>query len=184
MSDNLKIFREEYLNANSWAQRKDGVPLDLMDNLSDAEKEIAEKELIDNLSIKDDWTIMGLGYLKSQRGLKKLYDLLPTSKKGMKVTIAHSIFQICADKKMVEIAVTEIPQISNQYELIHIIYLLRDFKNDKVNEILNDLRNHKEYLVSYNATQAMGLSTDSVVEKFRKKKSGGFWSKLKSKITK
>ncbi len=174
MSDNLKIFRDEYLNANSWAQRKDGVPLDLLDNLSDSEKKIAEKELIDNLSIKDDWPIMGIGYLKSQKGLKKLYDLLATSKKGMRVTIAHSIFQICADKKMIEVVATEIPQISNQYELIHIIYLLKDFKNDKVNEILNDLRNHKEYLVAYNATRAMGLSTDSVVENFRKKKSGRF----------
>ena len=102
----------------------------------------------------------------------------------MKITIAHSIFQICEDQKMIEIALTETPKINNQYELIHIVYLLRDFKNDEVNKMLNTLRNHKEYLVAYNATQAMRLSTNPVVEKFRKKKSRGFWSNLKSKIIK
>ena len=169
MSDNLKTFRDEYLNANSWEQRKDGVPLDLLDSLSDSEKKIAEKELIDILSTKDDWPIMGLGHIKSQNSLTKLYDLIPESKKGMKITIAHSIYQICEDTEMIEIVLTEIPKISNQYELIHIVYLLPDFENRKVDEVLYNLRQHKEYLVAYNATQAMGLSTQEVVAKFRKK---------------
>ena len=94
MADKLKIFRDEFLNANTWSQRKDGVPLDLLDNLSDEELKIAEKELIDVVSTKDDWPIMGLGHIKSQNALKKLYNLLPQSKKGMKVTIAHSIFPV------------------------------------------------------------------------------------------
>lgn len=180
MSDKLKIFRDEFLNANTWSQRKDGVPLDLLDNLSDEELKIAEKELIDIVSTKDDWPIMGLGHIKSQKALKKLYNLLPQSKKGMKVTIAHSIFQICEDKEMIEIALTETPNINNHFELIHIVYLLKGFKNEKVDEMLNRLREHKEYLVAYNATQAMGLSTEEVVEKFKNKNSGNLWGGGKS----
>ena len=68
-SDKLEIFRKEFLNANSWAQRKDGVPLDLLDNLSIEELEIAEKDLIERLSLKDDWPINGLGHIKSQKAL-------------------------------------------------------------------------------------------------------------------
>lgn len=178
-TDNLKIFRDEYLNANTWSLRKDGVPLDLLDNLSTEELKIAEKELIDSLSLKDDWPIKGLGHLKSKDALTKLYELLPKSKKGMKVTIAHAIFQICDDKEMIKIALTETPKISNQYELINVVYLLKGFEDEKVNEMLDGLREHDEYLVAYNATRALGLSTDKVVKKFKNMDSGNFWNRLK-----
>lgn len=179
-TDNLKIFRDEYLNANTWSQRKDGVPLDLLDNLSSEELKIAEKELIDSLSLKDDWPIKGLGHLKSKDALTKLYELLPKSKKGMKVTIAHSIFQICGDKEMIKIALSETPNITNQYELIDVLYLLKGFGDDKLKEMLNGFREHNEYLVAYNATRALGLSTDKIVEKFKNKESRTFWSRLKN----
>ena len=182
MSNNLKVFQEEFLDANSWPQRKDGVPLDLLDNLSDSEREIAEQQLLERLSLKDDWPIRGLGHLRSQKGLKKLYELLSKCKKAMKITIAHAIFQICADKKMVDVVLSEVPQISSQYELIPVVYLLPDFKDERVNQLLNTLRDHKEYLVAYNATQAMGLSTAAVVKRFRAEDSRGFWSRLLRKI--
>jgi len=179
-TDNLKIFRDEYLNANTWSQRKEGVPLDLLDNLSTKELKIAEKELIDSLSLKDDWPIKGLGYLKSKDALPKLYKLLPKSKKGMKVTIAHSIFQICGDEEMIKIPLAETPKISNQYELINVVYLLKGFEDEKVNEMLDGLREHDEYLVAYNATRALGLSTDKVVKKYKNKDSGNLWNRLKN----
>jgi DNA-directed RNA polymerase subunit F len=182
MTENLKTFRDEFLNADTWAQRKDGIPLDLLDNLSEDELKKAEKELIDILSTKDDWPIKGLGYIKSKNALVKLYELLPKSNKGMKVTIAHSIFQICKDKEMISIALTETPKVSNQFELIDLVYLLSDFQNEQVTEMLNNYRGHKEYLVAYNATQAMGLSTKEIVEKFRKEEKTGFWNKLKSLV--
>lgn len=179
ISDNLKIFRNEYLNANTWSQRKDGVPFDLLDNLSKEELKVAEKELIDSISLKDDWPIKGLGYLKSKDSLPKLYEILPKGKKGLKVTIAHSIFQICGDKEMINIVLSEMPKISNQYELIDVLYLLKGFGDDKINQLLAGFREHNEYLVAYNATQAMGLSTDEIVTKFRNKHSRNFWGRLK-----
>ncbi|NAY91101.1 hypothetical protein GTQ34_04140 [Muricauda sp. JGD-17] len=158
MSDNLKIFRDEYLNANSWGQRKNGVPLDLLDNLSNEELEVAEKELIEKLSLKDDWPIHGLGHIKSQKALPKLYNLLQKSKKGMKVSIAHSIFQISKDEEMINVILTEMPKLKHWSEIIHKLYLLPTFKDEKIDALLNSYREHKDYLVAYNATQAMGQS--------------------------
>ena len=182
MTNNLDIFRKEFLEANSWAQRKDGVPLDLLDNLTSEELQVAEIELIKVVSLKDNWPIVGLGHIKSKDALPTLYDLLAKSKGSMKVTIAHSIFQICQDNKMTEIVLETMPGITNQYELIDVLYYLPDFKDERITELHNNYRNHKEYLVAYNATRFLGLPTDEVVEKFReKKKQRSIWDRLMGK---
>lgn len=182
MTNNLDNFRKEFLEANSWTQRKDGVPLDLLDNLPDEDLKIAEIELINVVSLKDNWLIVGLGHIKSKDALPALYDLLDKSKGSMKVTIAHSIFQICQDTKMIEIVLETLPRITNQYELIDVLYYLPDFKNKRITELHNNYRNHKEYLVAYNATRYLGLPTDEVVEKFREKnKHRSVWDRLTGK---
>jgi hypothetical protein len=170
VTNNLDIFRKEFIESNTWAQRKDGVPLDLLDNLTSEELKIAEVELIKIVSLKDNWPIAGLGHIKSKDALPRLYDLLDKSKGSMKVTIAHSIFQICQDTKMIEIVLETMPRIINQYELIDVLYYLPDFKDKRITELHNNYRNHKEYLVAYNATRYLGLPTVEVVEKFRKRK--------------
>ncbi len=71
---------------------------------------------------------------------------------------------------MVEIVLKETERLNNQYDIIDILYMLSDFKDSRVDKVLNDFRNHKEYLVAYNATRALGLSTDKVVDKFRSMK--------------
>jgi hypothetical protein len=169
VTNNLDIFRKEFLEANTWTQRKDGVPLDLLEKLTCEELKIAEIELIKVVSLKDDWPIVGLGHIKSKDALPKLYDLLAKSKGPMKVTIAHSIFQICQDNKMIEIVLETMPRITNQYELINVLYYLPDFKDKRITELHDNYRNHKEYLVAYNATRYLGLPTNEVVEKFREK---------------
>lgn len=182
MTNNLDIFRKEFLEANTWAQRKDGVPLDLLDNLTNEELKIAEIELINVASLKDNWPIVGLGHIKSKDALSKLYDLIDKSKGSMKVTIAHSIFQICQDTKMIEIVLETMPKIISQYELIDVLYYLPDFKDKRITELHHSYRNHKEYLVAYNATRYLDLSTDEVVEKFRnKKEQRSIWGRLMGK---
>jgi hypothetical protein len=169
MTDNLVKFRTDFLNANSWEQRKDGVPLNLLDNLSDEEKPIAEKELINVLSLKDTWPIIGLGHIKSIDSLPILYKLFSKSKKHIKIILAHSIFRICGDIEMIKQVLIEIPKVTNTYEIIDILYILPDFGDERINKILKDFCDHKEYLIAYNATRALGLSTDAIVDKFRNK---------------
>ena len=47
-------FERDFLNADTWAQRKDGLPLDLLDALSDAEKVKAGQILarLDDTNVK------------------------------------------------------------------------------------------------------------------------------------
>ena len=73
---------------------------------------------------------------------------------------------------MIDIVLKETPELTSLYEIIDIIYLLPDLKDKKVTAMLNNFRDHKEYLVAYNATRALGLPTGEVVEKFRNKNPG------------
>ena len=179
VTNNFDIFKKEFLEANTWAQRKDGVPLDLLDNLTNEELKTAEIELIKVASLRDSWPLVGLGHIKSKDALPTLYDLLDKSKGAMKVTIAHSIFQICQDTQMIEIVLETIPRITNEFELIDVLYYLPNFKDKRITELHHSYRSHKDYLVAYNATRYLSLPTDEVVEKFRdKKKQRNIWDRL------
>lgn len=172
MTNNLDKFRKGFLEANTWTQRKDGVPFDLLDNLSDEELKIAEVDLINAVGLSDSWPIVGLGHIKSKDSLSTLYKLLEKSNVAMKVTIAHSIFQISQDEKMKEIVLETMPKITRDVELIDVLYYLPDFKDKRVTDLHHTYRNHKDYLVAYNATRYLGLPTEGVVEKFRNKENG------------
>lgn len=171
MKNRLDEFRSEYLNANSWAQRKDGVPLDLLDKLDSSELIIAEQELIQAASLRDSWPILGLGHIRSQKALPVLYELLTKATDSYKVIIAHSIFQINKDEDMISITLKELSQSGkwSEFILIDIIYLLPDFHNDKINSCLSEFMNSNEYLVAYNAARVLGYSTESIIRRFRKK---------------
>jgi hypothetical protein len=170
LADNLEIFRNDFLGANSWPQRKDGVPLELLDNLSPDELKTAEHELIKAVSLRDDWPIIGLGHIKSKESLPILYNLLNKSKGAMKVIIAHSIFQISQDEKMKDLVLEVMPKITNEFELIDVLYYLPDFKDKRITDLHHSYCNHHKYLVAYNATRYLGLPTDEVVKKFREEK--------------
>jgi hypothetical protein len=170
MTNNLALFKKDFLDADSWEQRREGVPLDLLDNLTSDELKTAEIELINAAGLRDNWPIIGLGHIKSQLALPKLYDLLVQSEDSMRIFMAHSIFKICEDNKMIDIVLETLPKITNEYELIEVFYYLPNFKNDKITELHHSYRNHHIYLVAYNATQALGLPTKEVVEKFREKR--------------
>jgi hypothetical protein len=167
MTKELEAFYKDYLNANSWPQRKDGVPLDLLDRLSQDDKVIAENELMDHIGFNDSWPIIGLGYMKSTKSIDKLYKLLNKGSKYFKIVIAHSIYQINGDSKMIDIAISESKRLKSTYEIIEILFMLRDFKDDRIDKLLYDFYNHNDYLVAYNAARVLGLSTDDVVNKFR-----------------
>jgi len=176
MSKNLSIFRQEYLDANTWPQRKDGVPLELLDNLDPDELIVAEQELIAAAGLDDDWPIIGLGHIRSQKSLPMLYELLEKATGSYKVIIAHSIFQICSDTAMIGITLDELASARkwgrkrwSEYELINILYLLPDFQSAEINKRLVHYMEGRYYLTAYNAARALGLPTEPIVEKFQKK---------------
>jgi hypothetical protein len=70
---------------------------------------------------------------------------------------------------MIKLVLDEAAKIHHLSELIDVLYLMPDFKDEKVSDLLGRLHNHPEYLIAYNATRALGLPTDAVVQKFRSK---------------
>ncbi|HRO68938.1 MAG TPA: hypothetical protein PK951_01125 [Chitinophagaceae bacterium] len=179
MANNFDIFKKEFLEANTWEQRKDGVPLYLLDRLTKEELKSAEAELIKAASHLDEWPIVGLGHIKSKHAVPTLLKLLSRSKGAMKVIIAHSIFQISQDEKMKEIVLETVPQITGEHELIDVLFYLPLFKDNRITDLLSSYTNHPKYLVAYNATRYLGLPTDEVVAKFRNNDNPkSFWDKL------
>lgn len=165
MSIPLQNFRSEFLKANTWAQRKEGVPLDLLDALSPSDLKIAEAELIEAAGLGDSWPILGLAHIRSVAAVPKFYQLLAKASKGMKVTIAYAIFRSNGDPQMIRTVLDELPLVNNQYELIDLLYLLPGFNDPDITKALQDYQNDKEYLVAYNATRAQGLPTDDIVKR-------------------
>lgn len=170
-SESLIIFLSEFLNAKTWVQRKDGVPLNLLDELSADDMKIAESELIDALSLDDSWPIRGLGHIRSFSSLPYLYNLLPGSNGFIRIAIAHAVFSINKDGKMIEEAIKATLLLTKQlpkteYQLIDVIYLLPDFNDEAINKILHSLYNSNFYLIAYNAAKVLGYPTVDIVSKF------------------
>ncbi len=143
----------------------------IIDNLNKEEREQIETVLLDKvLERPDDLLIVTtLGYLKSHKSLDILHKLLSTAKSAEKIIIASSIYKIVKDEKMVDVALEASETLTNWWDLINVFYDLAKFKNQKTDDFIRKFFDHKEYLVAYNATQAMGLPTDPVVKKFREK---------------
>lgn len=178
LENNLHIFRTEFLNAKSWNEKKDGAPLYLLDELSPADLKIAEQELIKVLSLYNDWSIIGLGHIKSKEALPLLYNLLKNSRGTIKVIIAHSIFQISQDEGMKDIVLKCMPKIRHEFDLIKVLCYLPAFRDKRLTDLLHSYRNHKKYLVACNASRSLGLPINDIIEKFHNKQQQSFWRRL------
>ena len=176
MSASFRQFEKDFIHANTWPQRKDGVPTFLLDQLSSDEKAIAEDQLIELLSVGDSWPALGLGHLRSQKALPSLYALLEKCRQRMVIFVAYSIYQINKDSRMIDVALDELPKITDEYALLDILYYLGLFNDPRIKVALRKYRNDPRYLVAYNAARALGESTNAVVEEFRKKKQSGWRS--------
>lgn len=166
-TDAYQQFVTGYLEALTWAERKDGIPLELLNQLSDEERERAVDELIERLSIEDTWPIIGLGHLRSRKAVPKLRDLLAVSQGKIRAAIATAIWKIEKDEEMLAIVLqcssSSLPASSSpysQYSLIDIVYCLAEFPGDEAKRRLEELSSSEEYLVSCNAKRALRLRTD------------------------
>jgi hypothetical protein len=158
-------FDRCFLNANyCWAERKDGVPLELLDKLNPEEKERAEEALISRLSTGDSWPARGLGHLRSQNALGRLRRLLPKAKGSVRAAIALAIWQIDGDARMADELLalsrsdyTDDSDSSKTFTMIDIIYCLAYLSSETVTKRLEELTQSKNYLLSYNARRAIKL---------------------------
>jgi len=140
----------------------------LIDRLSNDERDGLEDALIHKLLLEsedeiDTLIVETLAYLKSQKSLPVLYQLLgKCSENLIKLTIAASIFEINMDTSMIDIATGVIRKIDNKndayyvHKLTSAFYYLAKFQEPDTIKLLEEYSRHSEYLISYNAKQALG----------------------------
>jgi len=139
----------------------------IIDELTENEKQLLEKALIQKLQSEaekeiDTLIVDTLAYLKSVGSLQVLKNLLEVSNDiVIRLRIATAIFEISQDAEMVDIAVSLVKEMDNKkdayyvYKLTSAFYYLAKFKNEKTEQLLKEYSSHPEYLISYNAKQAL-----------------------------
>jgi len=132
----------------------------LIDKLSDEEKFKVETELINMLQKKPDMLIVQtLGYMKSEKSLPVLYELLESLNEEMaKIITATSIFEINQDQKMIEIAKASFKSIKDKFQLISAFHYLMRLQDSEISKLIQEYTTNSDYLISYNAKQVLGIS--------------------------
>lgn len=158
MSVDWYNFEKDFLNANSWPQRKDGFPVDLLDALSPEERERAIVILKNKLDGRDDWPIQAMAHLHVSESLPTLRKLLQNvNEPATRAMIATAIYELAGDLTMEE----EVAAVAASRKLLWVqrldaIHCLGRFKTDSARQLLNELTNDPDYLVSSNAKLAGG----------------------------
>jgi hypothetical protein len=139
----------------------------IIDKLTEDEKQLLEKALIQKLQLEaekeiDPLIIETLSYLKSVTSLPILKKLLEVCNDiVIRLRIATAIFEISQDAEMVDIAVSSVKKMDNKkdayyvYKLISAFYYLAKFKNKKTNQLIEEYTSDPEYLISSNAKEAL-----------------------------
>lgn len=147
------IPQDDYEHRNGFSNEH------LVDKLSGEVKSKVESELIDMLQEKPDMLVVEtLAYMKSTKSLPILYQLLESmnDEEMSKIITAVSIFQIDRDKKMLEIAKASFKKIKGRFQLISAFHYLKRLQNPEVSKLIQPYVIDPDYLISYNAKQALG----------------------------
>lgn len=153
-------FENDFLNANSWGQRKDGFPSDLLDALDVEEKRQAVKILIGKLDGRDDWPIRAMAHLRVKESIAMLRSLLSETKSPViRAVTATAVYELTGDDTMENevITVCTMSDLHWGYR-IDAIHCLARFKTESARHVLDELTRDSDYLVSYNAKIARGGS--------------------------
>lgn len=164
---NIDKLINEVIPPSDYRHRNGFNNIPIINELTEDEKQLLEKALIQKLQSEaekeiDTLIVETLAYLKSIASLpifKKLLEMCNDS--VIRLRIATSIFEINQDVEMVEIAVSLVKEMDNKkdayyvYKLTSAFYYLAKFKNEKTKQLIKEYTSHPEYLISYNAKQAL-----------------------------
>jgi len=146
----------------------------IIDSLSQVEKNEVEKELLKLLKNSSDMLIVDtLAYLKSDNALPLLkIKLSSTTSPTNKIYLARAIYGInTKEVEMKDIAFEAFQKITNEYQLIDVFYALSYFQDKRLNDLIQSFQNDKRYLVAYNARQVLGIDTQELIQRERNKRS-------------
>lgn len=166
---NIDKLVDEVIPPSDYQHRNGFNNIPIIEELTDNEKQLLEKALIQKLQSEagkeiDTLIVETLAYLKSVASLPVLKKLLEVCNDIIiKLRIATAIFEINQDDEMVDIAVNSVKQMDNKkdpyyiYKLTSAFYYLAKFKNEKTKQLIKEYTSHPEYLISYNAKKALGI---------------------------
>jgi len=132
----------------------------LIDELDESERIIVEEALIELLRIskRDMLIVDSLTYLKSNKALPLMYNLLHEKTDNFVniITLTVCIFLLNKDENMIDISIAALRKLEKdrpyrQYTLPSAFYYLAKLKSKKVNNVIGEFVNHKEFLIAYNA---------------------------------
>ena len=148
---NKIIPPDDYQHRNGFSNQH------IIDSLSAQERNDVEVALIEELKEKSDMLVIeSLAYMKSEKVLPLLYEMLKNLKDGMeKLIIAVSIFEINQDREMIEEAKSLFKNIVDKYQLIAAFHYLIRFRDKEISSIIQEYSTNSDYLISYNAKQAL-----------------------------
>jgi hypothetical protein len=153
----------EIIPPNDYQHRYEFNNHNLIDKLTNDEKKEIENALIEKLvAIPEDILIVEtLSYIKSEKAIPAMnYSLKNCKIEIQKIIIAVSIYKINKDDEMIDVAIKAFKRIANKWDLIISFCYLKPFDSPKINEIIQEYIDHREYLVSYNAKRALGIIKD------------------------
>ena len=167
---NIDKVVNEVIPPSDYQHRNGFNNIPIIDGLAENEKQLLEKALIQKLQSEaekevDTLIVETLAYLKSKHSIPVLSNLLKISNiDEIRITIAANVFEINQDEKMIDEAINSFRKIANRkdayyvYALSSAFYYLAKFKTDKTRCLIREYTSHPEYLISYNAKQALEIS--------------------------
>jgi len=162
----IEKLLSEIIPPNDYEHRNGFSNKSIIDGLSTEEKGVIEEQLIKKLELGDEDLLIveTLSYLKSEKALPLLYELLnKSSDDRVRIIIAVSIFDINQDDSLVNIAIESFKKIESikdayfVFRLLSAFYYLSRFKDERANELIAAYTDHGDFLLSYNAKIALGL---------------------------
>ncbi len=147
----------EIIPPNDYTHRNGFSNKHIIDILSDKERIVIEEALIEYLRKSDDILIVEtLGYMRSYKALPILVNLLQKTSNAMrKIIIATSVFEIDHNDKMALVCADAFSCLGDTFQKISAFYFLRKFENPITDSIIKENTEHPDYLISYNAKQAL-----------------------------
>ncbi len=161
---NIESLIEKIIPPSDYTNRNGFDNHGLIDELNQIEKGLLENELLQKLDNNPDDTLIAetLAYLKSEKSIPKLYELLNlNSLEDSKLIIATCIYEINRDSKMIDYAISSFDSIEKTnyaytiYRLIAAFYYLAKYNSKRLNLVLERYCNNENHLLSYNAKQAL-----------------------------
>lgn len=158
-SAGYRAFAEAFLQPGSWATRKDGCPLELLDALTPEEKHHAERALLAALG-GDSWHVQALGRLRAESALPALRAMLATATAELAGHVAVAIWKIAGDSNMPgrvlelsRVHYTEDPKSSKTFTMIELTYCLAEMRTADTDARIVELRSSGNYLIQWNASR-------------------------------